>query len=107
MTCAVGEPASTDEAIESTGVIPEPAATHRCRPPATGSARNRPVGVCTSIRVPGRTSRTSQLENSPAGTSRTPTRGGAPTGAQIEYDRRSSTPSTTRRSASDCPAANA
>ena len=47
------------------------------------------------------------MENSPSGTSRTPTRGGAPTGAQIEYDRRSSTPSTTRRSVSDCPAANA
>src|SRR5690606_35145486 len=38
---------------------------------------------------------------------RTPTRGGAPSGAQIEYERRSSRPSTHRRRVSDWPARNA
>ena len=33
-----------------------------------------------------------------------PMRGAAPAGAQIEYERRCSTPSTTRRSVSDWPA---
>ena len=57
---------------------------HRCRPPAAGSARKLPVGVCTSISVPGVTSWTSHWENSPSGISRTPIRGRAPAGAQIE-----------------------
>ena len=75
---------STLDAIDSIGVIPEPAAMHRCRPPSAGSARKLPVGVCTSTVSPGRTSCTSQCENIPSGISRTPTRGFAPTGAQIE-----------------------
>ena len=43
-----------------------------------------PVGVCTSISVPGTTSLTSHEENIPSGIARTPIRGRAPTGAQIE-----------------------
>jgi hypothetical protein len=65
-------------------VIPDPAATHRCRSPAAASARHEPFGARTSIRVPGSTSRTSQVDKSPSGISRTPMRSGAPTGAQIE-----------------------
>ena len=78
---------------------------HRCRPPSSiaGSGQKRPLGVCTSISSPGRTSRTSHRENSPSGISRTPTRGRAPAGAQIEYWRRCSTPSTIRRRVSDWP----
>jgi hypothetical protein len=34
-------------------------------------------------------------------------RGGDPAGAQIEYDRRCSKPSTIRRTVSDCPGRNA
>ena len=81
----------------------------RCRPPtrSAGSGQNRPPGVCTSTSSPGRTSRTSQREKSPSGISRTPTRGRSPAGAQIEYCRRSSRPSTCRRSVSDCPGTNA
>ena len=55
--------------------------------PAAGGgvgAGSVPGGVCTSTTSPGRTSRTSQRENSPSGISRTPIRGGAPAGAQIE-----------------------
>ena len=50
---------------------------HRWRPPSSsaGSGQNRPLGVCTSISSPGRTSCTSQREKSPSGISRTPTRG--------------------------------
>ncbi len=94
-------------AIDSIGVIPEPAAMHRCRPPTAGSARKLPVGVCTSISVPGVTSRTSHEENIPSGISRTPIRGRSPTAEQIEYDRRSSRPSTHVRRVSDWPAAKA
>ena len=65
-----------------------------------------PDGGCTSIRSPGRTSRTSQPDSAPPGTSRTPIRGGWPAGEQIEYDRRSSRPSTIRRSVSDWPGRN-
>ena len=70
--------------MDSIGVMPEPAAMHRCRPPCSGSARKLPVGICTSMTSPGRTSRTSQDENSPSGISRTPMRGEAPAGEQIE-----------------------
>lgn len=98
--------ASTVEAIDSIGVIPDPAAIIRCRPGSDGSARRLPDGTCTSTRSPGRTSWTSHDENIPPGISRTPIRGQPPAGEQIEYDRRCSTPSITRRSASDCPAAN-
>jgi hypothetical protein len=51
-------------------MMPEPAAIHRCRPPEAGSARKLPVGVCTSTTSPGRSSRTSQVENSPSGVKR-------------------------------------
>ena len=82
---------------------------HRCRPPSSsaGSGQNRPLGVCTSISSPARTSRTSHRENSPSGISRTPTRGRAPAGALMEYWRRCSTPSTIRRRVSDWPGVNA
>ena len=77
--------ASTVVAIDSIGVMPEPAAMHRCRPPGRrgrrGSCRE---GVCTSTSVPGVTSWTSQCENRPSGISRTPIRGRSPTAAQIE-----------------------
>lgn len=76
--------ASTVAAIEIIGVMPEPAAISRCRPGSAGSARRLPDGTWTSISVPGRTSRTSQEENMPSGISRTPIRGRAPAGAQIE-----------------------
>ena len=67
---------------------------------------NDPAGGWTSIRSPGRTSRTSQPDMAPPGTSRTPIRGGSPAGEQIEYDRRSSRPSITRRRVSDWPGRN-
>ncbi|MEJ7704860.1 MAG: hypothetical protein WKF47_14930 [Geodermatophilaceae bacterium] len=51
MTWASGS-ASTDAAIDSIGVMPDPAAMHRWRPPASGSARKLPVGVCTSTLSP-------------------------------------------------------
>jgi len=72
------------DATESSGVMPDPAAMHRCRSPVDGSACQEPDGLCTSIRVPGTTSRTSHEEKKPSGTSRTPMRSGAPGGAQIE-----------------------
>ncbi|GAA3091929.1 hypothetical protein GCM10020001_003910 [Nonomuraea salmonea] len=97
----------TVEAIDSSGVMPEPAATHRWRSPPSGSACQEPVGGCTSMTVPGRTSWTSQEENRPPGISLTPMRGAAPAGAQIEYERRSSRPSAIRRRVSDWPALNA
>jgi hypothetical protein len=75
---------STVEAIESIGVMPDPAAMHRCRPGRSSLAANDPLGVCTSITSPGLTSRISQRENKPSGISRTPMRGAAPAGAQIE-----------------------
>ena len=49
----------------------------RCRAATSGSARKLPLGVCTSTRSPGRTSRSSHREKTPPGTSRTPMRGGA------------------------------
>ena len=103
VTCESGL-ASTEVAIDSIGVMPEPAAMQRCRPASEGSAWKLPVGVCTSTASPALTSCTSQDENIPSGISRTPTRGLAPTGAQIEYERRCSCPSIVRRSVRDCPA---
>ena len=94
-------------AIDSTGVIPDPAAISTWCPDSVRSGVNAPVGVPTSTSSPGRIWCTSQVENSPSGTSRTPIRGRAPAGAQIEYDRRSSRPSSRRRRVSDCPARNA
>ena len=76
--------ASTDAAIESIGVMPEPAAMHRWRPGLAGSARKLPVGRLHLDGSPGPTSRTSHDENSPPGISRTPIRGAAPAGAQME-----------------------
>ena len=43
----------TVDATDSIGVMPDPAAMHRCRSPVDGSACQEPDGVCTSIRVPG------------------------------------------------------
>ncbi len=98
---------STVAAIDSTGVIPEPAAISTWWPPVSGPGVKLPAGTPTEISSPGLTSRTSQRENSPSGTSRTPIRGRAPSGAQIEYERRSSRPSMSRRRVSDWPARNA
>src|SRR5215469_2896664 len=80
---------SSDDAIDSTGVMPDPAATSTCSPTADGPGVNVPAGGCTSTTSPGLTSRTSQLETRPPATSRTPMRGGLPGGTQIEYERRS------------------
>ena len=76
--------ASTVAAIESTGVIPEPAATRTWCSPAATSGEKRPCGGPTSISSPGVSRSTSQVENSPVSTRRTPIRGAAPSGAQIE-----------------------
>ena len=95
--------ASTDETIDSAGVIPEPATISTWWPATSTSGVKLPLGACTSMRSPGRTSRTSHVETAPSGTSRTPIRGDAPAGAQIEYERRCSTPSTNRRSVTHWP----
>ncbi len=93
--------------MESIGVMPEPAATRTWCPGSPRAGVNRPVGSITSTTSPGRTSRTSQVEKRPSGTTRTPMRGAAPTGAQSEYERRSSRPSTVRRTVRDWPGAKA
>ena len=98
---------STVAAIDSTGVIPDPAAISTWWPAVAVPGVKRPAGTATEISSPGRTWRTSQRENKPSGTSRTPIRGRAPSGAQIEYERRSSRPPSHRRSVSDWPARNA
>ena len=76
--------ASTEAAIETIGVMPEPAAMQRWRPGLAGSARKLPVGGATSTGSPGPTSRMSHDENIPPGISRTPIRGAPPAGAQME-----------------------
>lgn len=76
--------ASTDSAMDTIGVMPEPAATRTWWPGVERSGVNRPVGAITSTVSPGRTSSTSHAENSPPGTTRTPMRGAEPAGAQIE-----------------------
>lgn len=85
------------------GVIPDPAAISTWCPGSPGSGVKAPVGGSTSTVSPRRTPCTSQSENSPPGTTRTPIRGGAPAGEQMEYERRSSRPSTVRRRVRDCP----
>ena len=77
--------ARADAVMDSTGVMPDPAAMSTCRAGASRSAVNDPAGGWTSIRSPGRTSRTSQPDMAPPGTSRTPIRGGSPAGEQMEY----------------------
>src|SRR3982074_142627 len=83
--------------------MPDPAAISTWCAAVSRSGVKFPVGDCTSITSPARTSCTSQLENKPPGISRTPTRGRAPAGAQIEYERRSSRPSIVRLSVKECP----
>ena len=75
---------SAEAVIERMGVIPEPAAISTCRPGTARSGVNEPAGGCTSMRSPGLTSRTSQPETAPPGTSRTPIRGGWPAAEQME-----------------------
>ncbi len=70
--------------MDSTGVMPEPAAISTCRAALARSGVNVPVGAWTSMRSPGRTSWTNQPDNAPPATSRTPMRGARPAGAQIE-----------------------
>ncbi len=76
--------ASTVEAIERTGVIPEPAAIRAWCSPGRGSGVKRPSGGPTSSSAPAASRSTSHSENSPVSTRRTPIRGAAPSGAQIE-----------------------
>ena len=76
--------ASTEAAIESAGVIPEPATTRTWCATASTSGVKLPVGGRTSMRSPGRTARTNHGDTAPPDTSRTPIRGAAPAGAQIE-----------------------
>ena len=76
--------ASTEAAIDSTGVIPLPAAISTCWPAVARSGTNEPDGACTSSTSPGLTLCTSHPDTAPPGTSRTPIRGGWPAAAQIE-----------------------
>ena len=80
LSCA----ASTDEAMDSTGVIPLPAAISTWCPGTSRSGVNEPDGAWTSITSPARTSCTSQPETAPPATSRTPMRGARPWAAQME-----------------------
>ena len=89
--------------------MPDPAAMHRCR--AAGAPGRGGTGRSASAPRSRRPARTlvrpaSRRTARPGSRARRPA-GGAPAGAQIEYERRSSTPSTIRRSVSDCPAAKA
>ena len=79
-----GNAASTLAAMDSTGVIPEPAAIRPWWLPGSISGVNEPDGGATSISSPGCNRSTSHSENSPVSTRRTPIRGSAPAGAQIE-----------------------
>ena len=99
MTVDLSSEARTDAAIDIIGVMPEPAAISTWRPGTDRSGVKVPLGTWTSRVSPGLIVRTSQPETAPSATSRTPMRGAAPTGAQIEYERRSSP----RRTVSDWP----
>ena len=70
--------------MDSTGVIPLPAAISTWWPGTSRSGVNEPDGACTSITSPGLTSCTSQPETAPPATSRTPMRGARPRAAQME-----------------------
>ena len=107
VTCVSAWAASTLAAMESTGVIPDPAATRPWCVPGRSSGVNAPDGGATSSSSPATSRSTSHSENKPSVTRRTPTRGAAPACAQIEYERRSSTPSRTVRSVRYCPGRNA
>jgi hypothetical protein len=76
--------ASTDPAMDRTGVIPLPAAIRTCCPGACRSGVNDPDGACASTTSPALTSCTSQPDTAPPATSRTPIRGACPAAAQIE-----------------------
>ncbi len=86
--------------MDSIGVMPEPAAISTWWPGSSRVGVKAPVGGMTSTMSPGRISSTSQEENSPSVTIRTPMRGAAPAGEHSEYERRSSRPSRTRRTVS-------
>lgn len=108
---AAGSRASSVAAIDSTGVMPLPPTIAAYRPGA-GSRVNRPAGVITSSSSPTLISFSAYVEKAPPSTSRTPTRSvrgpspsGAGAGEQIEYVRRISAPSVTRRRARCCPGA--
>ena len=70
--------------MDSTGVIPLPAAISTCCPGVSRSGVNEPEGGCASTTSPARTSCTSQPETAPPATSRTPMRGARPRAAQME-----------------------
>ena len=70
--------------MDSTGVIPLPAAISTCWPGVSRSGTNEPDGSCTSTTSPALTWRTSQPETAPPATSRTPMRGARPLTAQME-----------------------
>ena len=87
--------------------MPLPAATATYRRRAAGSSRgvNRPAGAITSTTSPGASSSLTQSEKAPPSRRFTPMRRLRLRAlAQIEYVRRSSFPSTTRRSVRCCPA---
>ena len=75
MTRRRGRRPGRDSAIDIIGVMPEPAAISTWLPGRARSGVKAPVGGITSITSPGRTPSTSQDENRPPGTSRTPMRG--------------------------------
>ena len=70
--------------MDSTGVIPLPAAISTCCAGRVQVGVNEPDGACTSTTSPGLTSCTSQPDTAPPATSRTPMRGARPLTAQIE-----------------------
>ena len=94
-----GSSASTVATIEMTGVIPLPAATNAWWRPTPGeiSGPKRPAGGSTSSRSPARSPSATKPENRPPGRCRTPT-ASSPlrAGTQIEYERRTSSPSSSR-----------
>ena len=84
VTAEPSRAASTEPAMDSTGVIPLPAAISTCCPGTSRSGVNAPDGACTSTTSPGRTWCTSQPDTAPPATSRTPIRGARPLTAQME-----------------------
>jgi hypothetical protein len=74
---------STVSMMDSAGVMPDPATTKPwC--PVTSSGVNLPSGGRTSSVSPGASRSTMRAENNPFSTRRTPMRGAAPSGAQME-----------------------
>jgi hypothetical protein len=79
-TSLAGSTSSTDAAIDSTGVMPLPAATSPTVRRAAGSSTgpNRPAGGSTSSSSPGRSPVVTHVENAPPSSCLTATRSGPP-----------------------------